>query len=335
MHQERDFHLHVETFEPRSPKRLIEFLYDLAKLEKPEVLVFENPSSFKQAFQAEELSRVSAVANNIALQIAQAMIGKIAKPQMEAITKHIDYDQLKQKRDANWKNIAHKYTSGLQNLVFQKLQVSSSAIAMHPHTDDLAWKSFLTSIDTVDLMPELKRYFQLLEALPLVSICTPKKAYCLSWPLQITFNQDFTLHNEQSAAISFENEDLYVWKGVEVPKHLILKPNSVTKQEIIKEQNAERRRCYLEVLGGKRFASLLDLEIKQSEIDRQGNLQVLYRSIEKDTLAGDFLQFAQVICPSTKREYFLCVPPYINNCKEAVAWTFGKSAHDYNPSIET
>lgn len=335
MHKEPDFHLYTEFCKPTSPKKLIEFLYDLAGLEQPQVLVFENPSSFNQAFQSEELSRISTLANSTSLMITKAMISKIAKPQMEVISEKVNYDELKQNRDTYWKHETHKYSSGLQNLVFQKLKISSSAIAMHPHPDDLAWKSFILQLEGFEPSSALKQYFELLEALPLLTVCTPEIAYCLRWPEQVTYNQDWLLHNELAPAVSFESENIYVWKGIEIPEKLILNPDSVTKQDVIAEQNAERRRCYLEILGGKRFASLLELEIKKSEVDRQGNLQVLYRSTEKDKLAGDFIQFAQVICPSTKREYFLCVPPDLNNCKEAVAWTFGKSSQDYNPSIET
>jgi hypothetical protein len=37
----------------------------------------------------------------------------------------------------------------------------------------------------------------------------------------------------------------------------------------------------------------------------------------------------------TQKEYFLCVPPTMKQCKQAVAWTFGLDAEDYNPCQET
>ena len=35
------------------------------------------------------------------------------------------------------------------------------------------------------------------------------------------------------------------------------------------------------------------------------------------------------------KTYFLRVPPNIKSAKEAVAWTFGKTKENYNPSIQT
>lgn len=35
------------------------------------------------------------------------------------------------------------------------------------------------------------------------------------------------------------------------------------------------------------------------------------------------------------KNYYLCVPPTMKSCKEAVAWTFRMSAEEYVPSQET
>jgi hypothetical protein len=36
-------------------------------------------------------------------------------------------------------------------------------------------------------------------------------------------------------------------------------------------------------------------------------------------------------CPSTGRDYVLRVPPTMNSAREAVAWTFGMKAEEYQP----
>jgi hypothetical protein len=35
------------------------------------------------------------------------------------------------------------------------------------------------------------------------------------------------------------------------------------------------------------------------------------------------------------KNYYLCVPPQTKKCKEAVAWTFGMNADEYQPAQET
>ncbi len=37
----------------------------------------------------------------------------------------------------------------------------------------------------------------------------------------------------------------------------------------------------------------------------------------------------------SRKEYFMCVPPAMQTCAEAVAWTFGMDASDYKPIEET
>ena len=44
----------------------------------------------------------------------------------------------------------------------------------------------------------------------------------------------------------------------------------------------------------------------------------------------------QVKCPTTGQTYFLRVPPQIDRCDKAVAWTFGyEKVKDYQPVVET
>lgn len=35
------------------------------------------------------------------------------------------------------------------------------------------------------------------------------------------------------------------------------------------------------------------------------------------------------------KTYFLRVPPAMETCQQAIAWTFGKEANDYRTSMET
>jgi len=35
------------------------------------------------------------------------------------------------------------------------------------------------------------------------------------------------------------------------------------------------------------------------------------------------------------KHHFLCVPPHLSTAHEAVAWTFGMSASEYRPELET
>lgn len=144
------------------------------------------------------------------------------------------------------------------------------------------------------------------------------------------------LHCEDGPSVHWSDGTKgYHWHGVPVPAKLIENPGEITRGDLLAEKNAEVRRCFQEALGSKRFAELLDLVAIHRGIDRKGNEQVLYRTRTPDVLAGNYIQFAQVMCPSTGRIYFLCVPPGLKTVEEAVAWTFGHTPDTYTPVIET
>ena len=108
------------------------------------------------------------------------------------------------------------------------------------------------------------------------------------------------------------------------------------------QDNIEKKRSLKEILGTESFGAMLDLEELDRDVDGQGNIQVLMRTAEKDPLIDisdededdGHIYFVKVICPSSDREYHVCVPP-CKNVWEGVAWTFGKSGDEYRPTVET
>jgi len=160
--------------------------------------------------------------------------------------------------------------------------------------------------------------------------------FILKKPKLICRNQNLVLHCEDGPAVKWEDGTcLYFWNGIEVHRKLIELPETITKEDILTERNVEVRRCYQEALGSERFANLLGLTPIDNKSDQFGNAMTLYRTTEKDRLIGEYIHFAKVICPTTGRNYFLCVPPKISSVDEAVAWTFGKKAREYKPERET
>ena len=129
------------------------------------------------------------------------------------------------------------------------------------------------------------------------------------------------LHCEDSPAVLFKDEfAMYFWHGIYIPEKWIMNKESITKEDIMKETNAEKRRCLQEILGSN-YAKLLDIELIDSDTDQYSYPIELYRTKEKDSLIDEFIYFLHVTCPSTKREYYLCVPE-CKNCWEAKSWTF-------------
>ena len=135
-------------------------------------------------------------------------------------------------------------------------------------------------------------------------------------------NAENKLHREDGPAVIFKDGfSLYFWNGIAVPQKWIEQKNKITKKDISSEKNAEKRRCLREILGTRRFSELLGIEIVDSDKDDCGEVMNLWKTKTMDETIGDFIYFYDGICPSTKREYFICVPK-CDNVWNAKAWTF-------------
>jgi hypothetical protein len=122
------------------------------------------------------------------------------------------------------------------------------------------------------------------------------------------------------------------WHGTSVPKWLIDSPEKITIKAINAASNQEFRRVMIEQYGVGRY--LIDSGAAEVQRDKFG---VLYcqRIDDGEPLAMVRVNNSTPEPDGSIKEYFLRVPPHMRSAEEAVAWTFGLTQEEYNPSIET
>jgi hypothetical protein len=122
------------------------------------------------------------------------------------------------------------------------------------------------------------------------------------------------------------------WRGVPIDERIAFRPETITGEEVLQEQNAERRRVLLERMGYEAFLR----QVRAQELDRDHDAGG-ERRLLRVPLAGDEpLVCLAVICPSTERQYLLRVPPNMRRCHQAAAWIAGfDNPDDYRPIVET
>jgi hypothetical protein len=141
------------------------------------------------------------------------------------------------------------------------------------------------------------------------------------------------LHCETGPALFWKDgAQHWFWRGVRVPRPVVVRPDRITSSAIMKERNIEVRRVMLERYGVERF--LCAIKARPIHTDTFGQL---YRA----ELRGEEPLAVVKVVNSTpgpdgaRKAYFLRVPPYVRSARQAVAWTFGIEATAYAPAIET
>lgn len=181
--------------------------------------------------------------------------------------------------------------------------------------------------------------------------------YILQAPDEVHVNDNNVVHREDGPALVWPNGDAYYfWNGVQVPEQVVMQPEEITTEDIQQEANTEQRRIMMQQYGVEDFFDEVDAWVRDEDTDQAGNdrqLLIWGHDFDPDRLDEQVDRRAwvdaqeryirrnadacvvKVTCPSTDRTFTLQVPPRIQTCSEAVAWTFGLDEDEYAPAVET
>lgn len=122
------------------------------------------------------------------------------------------------------------------------------------------------------------------------------------------------------------------WRSVQVDKRIVFNATTITAEEILAEENVERRRVLLELMGYEAFFKDANATVLDSDRDAGGERRLLKVPMERD----EDLVCISVICPSTGHQFIIRVPPNMKSCRGAVAWIAGfDNVEDYVLIAET
>jgi hypothetical protein len=129
----------------------------------------------------------------------------------------------------------------------------------------------------------------------------------------------------------------YYFENIRIPSkyyQAMSNPDLLTVEEVLGHTNQEVRYVGMKIVGFDRIMKHKNCKIIHKD-EKKG--QVLF------TISGIFeepVAYVKVVNSTAEptgefKNYFLCVPPEVKSCKEAVAWTFRMTADEYMPSQET
>lgn len=300
----------------------IQDIYATADLEIPDVIYFDHPLECLVALMVLDSNN-----NNLELGVEwQNMV--------EKLNKHWDYINYAFNGDFSYHKKQIPYLSSLTEFIIHSANKRMSYIELE------IYKDFKVLFPDYDLQRQyyFNSYFHtMIDQLPSL-LFIPFAKLCLVCDGPDRLPKDINRpHTAASVAIKFKGDyELYFWNGIRIPGEWVYNMDGITRNTIFQCQNIEQRRALAEILGNEKFVALLDLCIE--ETDHYNNQQVvLYRTRTKDKFINDYLFYIKVICNSTNREYFICIPreAFLLNAIGALAWTFGLDADEYQLLIET
>jgi hypothetical protein len=149
-------------------------------------------------------------------------------------------------------------------------------------------------------------------------------------PTHLSRDRQGRLHRATGRCLEYpDGWGFYAWHGVRVPEKVILAPERLSREDFLREPNAEVRRVMQERMG-QRFVPELGGEVLDS-----GPRGTLYEVKLPDDDPEGVARYVQVQDASTPRQYFVRVPPTIQTAAEAVAWSFQVAVEEYHPAQET
>jgi hypothetical protein len=135
------------------------------------------------------------------------------------------------------------------------------------------------------------------------------------------------LHCATGPALAYRDGlTLHMWKGVQIPGTLVESPSRITARSIDRELDPVVRRCMIDIITPERYIAMGSaVRISQDDtgtlwrklwwgFDAWAAVEVINGTPEPD---------------GTRKHYFLQVPPTVRTAREAVAWTYGLSEHQY------
>ncbi len=159
-------------------------------------------------------------------------------------------------------------------------------------------------------------------------------------PLTASVDADGRLHAERGPALAFgDGFTIHAWHGVTVePRGDRGAGDRSPSRRSTAKRNAERRRVLVERFGFDRLVREGHGSVRHE--DETGRLweRPMGRIDwwrQDEPLVVVEVQNSTPESDGSRKTYFLRVPPHTQTAREGVAWTFGLTADEYAPAVET
>ena len=314
---DRFFSCKVKTDRKQATK-YINWLYKFCGLEKPLIIFLDSPLGAQYGANMIGGSQVRS-------QVRSQVWGQVEDQVEDQVMNQMINQVISQVWSQVWSQVRDQVMGQVR---LDKLQVYD--FAYYGSVWDYGWVSFydyFRKIGKVKLSA-FNNFVFLLKAGIYDMIQLDKVCIVSDMPSKIHRDERNRLHNLSGPAIEWrDGYYLYFANGVAVPEKIILHPEKLTKKDWMNQSNLEVRRVIQEQMGSQ-FVEKIGGKLLHKGI--RGKLYEVDLQDDPEKVA----RYVKVKDSSTKREYYLRVPPTINDADAGIAWTFGLEVDQYSPVQE-
>lgn len=168
------------------------------------------------------------------------------------------------------------------------------------------------------------------------SFALPRRTRCwiAARPTEVHVDDERQLHCADGPAIRYPSgRGYFMWHGMSVPAEVMVSIEEITPQRISDQRSELHRQVLIERLGVDRFIRMSGADLVHE--DQTGKLWT------KRWAKGEAGWAAVEVVNGTPepdgslRHYFLQVPASARTAREAVAWTYGLRAEEYDVAVRT
>ena len=311
----------------------IRWIYSLAKLQNPFIIFVGGPmeaqyvnQSIKAVYVNQSIKAVEKY-NKLTAQVADRVWAQVAAQAADQVANQVAYQVAAQ--------VAAQVRAQVANQVANQKFTNYS---WNDLTGDVNWVSFYDFFDRIGIKvtDNIKKYRDYLRSGVFMTIFVNGFAIAIPRPKIVYRDESNRLHGEDFPAIEWDNgEKYYMWHGIPVSEKLILRPDEISREEIIAEKNSEVSRATAEKLGWDEYlkraeAILIDKWFDPEKISHYELFEI------KDNLnfTPRFLKMESAELKDGTRPYYIKpVDPGLKTCKAARMWQFQKSNGAW-PSVD-
>ena len=241
-------------------------------------------------------------------------------------------------RDSVWASVWASVGASVWASVWASVGASVNEYSSYIDLSNYGWASFYDFFEKINLLDNFnfKQYKKLIRSNVFNAYEYENYVFAIQPPVYIETNLAGRLHSTTQAAVQFrDGSEYYFINGRSIPAWIVNDKSSITKEQFMKETDADIKGAIYESIGQQGMLDLLGAKVvdRREIVHANGDREVvellktndLFKEIDNQPFA-----WVSMCCPSTGTHYLQGVEPHHTNAIEAIASLSPFNAKDYS-----